>query len=41
MLAPTLRGRIEAEAWLAEHPELADYGEASVVDDIAGSDARA
>ena len=39
VLAPTLRGRIEAEAWLAEHPELADYGEASVVDDIAGSDA--
>lgn len=29
VLAPTLRGRIEAEAWLAEHPELANYGEAS------------
>ncbi len=39
VLAPTLRGRIEAEAWLAEHPELADYGEASVIDDIAGGDA--
>jgi ATP-dependent DNA helicase RecQ len=30
VLAPTLRGRIEAEAWLAEHPELARYGEASL-----------
>ena len=28
VLAATLRGRIEAEAWLAEHPELAAYGEA-------------
>jgi len=29
VLAPTLRGRTEAEAWLAEHPELAAYGEAA------------
>ncbi|MCS6826872.1 MAG: HRDC domain-containing protein, partial [Caldilinea sp.] len=29
VLAPTLRGRIEAEAWLAEHPDLASYGELS------------
>lgn len=28
VLAPTLRGRIEAETWLNEHPELAVYGEA-------------
>ncbi len=27
VLAPTLRGRIEAETWLAEHPELNLYGE--------------
>ncbi len=27
VLAPTMRGRIEAETWLAEHPELAAYGE--------------
>lgn len=38
VLAPTLSGRIEAEAWLAEHPELANYGVASKVDDIVGSD---
>ena len=29
VLAPTLRGRAEAEAWLAEHPELAALGEAA------------
>ncbi|HAJ37830.1 MAG TPA: hypothetical protein DCL15_19345 [Chloroflexi bacterium] len=29
VLAPTLRGRTEAEAWLAEHPELAAYGAAA------------
>jgi len=29
VLAPTLRGRVEAETWLAEHPELAVYGEAA------------
>lgn len=28
VLAPTMRGRIEAESWLAEHPELAAMGEA-------------
>lgn len=28
VLAPTLRGRTQAEAWLAEHPELAATGEA-------------
>lgn len=26
VLAPTMRGRAEAEAWLQEHPELAEYG---------------
>lgn len=26
VLAPTLSGRAEAEVWLADHPELADYG---------------
>lgn len=31
VLAPTLRGRTEAEAWLAEHPELATYGAAEPV----------
>jgi len=31
VLAPTLRGRTEAEAWLAEHPELATYGAAAPV----------
>ena len=30
VLAPTLRGRTEAEAWLGEHPELAAYGEAAL-----------
>jgi hypothetical protein len=29
VLAPTLRGRTEAETWLSEHPELATYGEAA------------
>jgi ATP-dependent DNA helicase RecQ len=29
VLAPTLRGRTEAETWLAEHPELATYGTAA------------
>ena len=38
VLAPTLSGRMEAEAWLAEHPELADYGAAGMVEDIADSD---
>ena len=28
VLAPTMRGRAEAEAWLAEHPDLAQLGEA-------------
>lgn len=28
VLAPTARGRAEAELWLVEHPELAAYGEA-------------
>ncbi len=27
VIAATLRGRAEAEAWLAEHPDLAGYGE--------------
>lgn len=28
VLAPTMRGRVEAETWLAEHPHLATLGEA-------------
>ncbi len=28
VLAATMRGRAEAEAWLSEHPELAEFGEA-------------
>jgi len=37
VLAPTLRGRSEAEAWLAEHPELAVLGEAPVEDTDAAA----
>ena len=33
VLAPTMRGRAEAEAWLAEHPELAQLGEAPLVEE--------
>jgi ATP-dependent DNA helicase RecQ len=32
VLAPTMRGRAEAEAWLAAHPELAALGEAPIVE---------
>ncbi len=32
VLAPTLRGRAEAEAWLAEHPDLAGFGPAPAPD---------
>lgn len=35
VLAPTARGRAEAELWLAEHPELAAYAEAPLVDESA------
>ncbi len=35
VLAPTMRGRAEAEAWLAEHPDLAQLGEAPVVEEGA------
>jgi superfamily II DNA helicase RecQ len=35
VLAPTMRGRAEAEAWLAEHPELAELGEAPPVEEAA------
>lgn len=41
VLATTLRGRAEAEAWLAEHPELAELGEAPAVEEASeeeGSD---
>ena len=31
-LAPTMSGRTEAEAWLADHPELAVYGAAPLPD---------
>ncbi|MCC6458155.1 MAG: HRDC domain-containing protein [Caldilineaceae bacterium] len=33
VLAPTLRGRTEAEVWLAEHPELAQMGEAPPIEE--------
>lgn len=35
VLAPTVKGRTEAELWLAEHPDLAEYGEAPVLDENA------
>lgn len=35
VLAPTVRGRTQSELWLAEHPELAEYGEAPVIDEDA------
>ncbi|MEZ4731193.1 MAG: RecQ family ATP-dependent DNA helicase [Caldilineaceae bacterium] len=35
VLAATVRGRAEAELWLAEHPELAAYGEAQPVEESA------
>jgi ATP-dependent DNA helicase RecQ len=38
VLAPTLRGRTEAETWLAEHPELAHFGEAPPVEEGALGD---
>jgi superfamily II DNA helicase RecQ len=39
VLATTLRGRAEAEAWLAEHPELAALGEAPVVEEAVAGEA--
>ena len=33
VLAPTMRGRAEAEAWLAEHPDLAQLGDAPIVEE--------
>jgi ATP-dependent DNA helicase RecQ len=33
VLAPTLRGRTEAEAWLAEHPDFAQLGDAPPVEE--------
>ncbi len=33
VLAPTVKGRTQAELWLAEHPELAAYAEAPAVDE--------
>jgi ATP-dependent DNA helicase RecQ len=45
VLATTMRGRTEAEAWLAEHPELAQVGEAPAVEeaneDAAGDEQAA
>lgn len=35
VLAPTARGRAEAELWLVEHPELAAYGEAQTTEEGA------
>jgi ATP-dependent DNA helicase RecQ len=39
VLAPTLRGRSEAEAWLVEHPELAAYGESAAGPEEAAAEA--
>jgi superfamily II DNA helicase RecQ len=38
VLAPTMRGRTEAEVWLAEHPELAQSGEAPPVEESSKED---
>lgn len=38
VLAPTLRGRVEAETWLAEHPELAAYGATPPAPDVETSE---
>jgi len=35
VLAPTMKGRTQAELWLAEHPELAAYADAPVVEEGA------
>jgi ATP-dependent DNA helicase RecQ len=39
VLAPTMRGRAEAEAWLAEHPELAQLGEAPALEERGDEEA--
>ncbi len=39
VLAPTVRGRAQADLWLAEHPELAAYAEAQPVEEGATEDA--
>ena len=36
VLAPTLRGRAEAEAWLAEHPELNRHVDGDSVEEPPG-----
>lgn len=38
VLAPTVQGRTQAELWLAEHPELAAYGDAPLVDENAAEE---
>jgi ATP-dependent DNA helicase RecQ len=38
VLAATVRGRAQAELWLAEHPELAAYAEAIPVEETAESE---
>jgi ATP-dependent DNA helicase RecQ len=38
VLAPTMRGRSEAESWLIEHPELAQLGEAPAIEEGAEED---
>ncbi|MEZ4866571.1 MAG: RecQ family ATP-dependent DNA helicase [Caldilineaceae bacterium] len=38
VLAPTVRGRAEAELWLTEHPDLAQYGEAPAVTEEAAEE---
>ena len=39
VLAPTVRGRAQADLWLAEHPELAAYAEAQPTEESATEDA--
>lgn len=38
VLAPTMRGRAEANVWLEEHPELAEYGDAPEPDEDAADE---
>jgi ATP-dependent DNA helicase RecQ len=40
VLAPTLSGRAEADAWLAEHPEMAAYGDPPPAGEQVGEDAQ-
>jgi ATP-dependent DNA helicase RecQ len=40
VLAPTIRGRSDAEAWLAAHPELADYSDIPVTEEQTDDEAE-